>query len=106
MPSTVMEMTVTLVDFHPDLLPPVRTLWHLPVFPKIHDVATDKFQGPWFTTQLLLASTIGFTSFLMFSYGRTRWPLLFAPRTKLKGSSCVILHFENSSFLYCRIFTP
>jgi hypothetical protein len=35
----------------------------------------------------MLAGTIGIASFLLFSYGRTRWPLLFAPRTKLKGES-------------------
>lgn len=47
---------------------------------------TVKFEGPWFTTQLLLSGTIGLTSFLVFSYCRTRWPLIFAPRTKLKGA--------------------
>lgn len=45
-----------------------------------------KFEGPWFTTQLTISVTIGVTSFLIFSYGRRRWPLLFAPRTKLKGT--------------------
>jgi hypothetical protein len=50
-------------------------------------LSSDKFEGPWFTTQLLLSFTIGITSFLMFSYCRTRWPLVFAPRTKLKGMS-------------------
>ncbi|KAF9479802.1 DUF221-domain-containing protein [Pholiota conissans] len=48
---------------------------------------TFKFEGPWFTTQLGISVTIGVTSFLLFSYCRTRWPLLFAPRTKLKGFS-------------------
>ena len=48
-------------------------------------MSSDKFTGPWFTTQLMLSATIGVTSFLLFSYCRTRWPLLFAPRTKLKG---------------------
>ncbi|KAF8154629.1 hypothetical protein B0H34DRAFT_752640 [Crassisporium funariophilum] len=48
---------------------------------------TLKFEGPWFTTQLTISATIGVTSFLLFSYCRTRWPLLFAPRTKLKGFS-------------------
>ncbi|KAI0720255.1 hypothetical protein C8T65DRAFT_633946 [Cerioporus squamosus] len=38
-------------------------------------------------TQLTLSATIGLLSFLVFSYCRTRWPLLFAPRTKLKGFS-------------------
>ncbi|KAL5504873.1 hypothetical protein ACEPAH_7536 [Sanghuangporus vaninii] len=48
---------------------------------------TRTFEGPWFTTQLTLSLTIGLVSFLVFSYSRTRWPLLFAPRTKLKGFS-------------------
>jgi hypothetical protein len=30
-------------------------------------------------------------SFLIFSYSRTRWPLLFAPRTKLKGTCRLLL---------------
>ncbi|RPD67028.1 DUF221-domain-containing protein [Lentinus tigrinus ALCF2SS1-7] len=46
-----------------------------------------KFEGPWFLTQLTLSASIGLISFLVFSYCRTRWPLLFAPRTKLKGFS-------------------
>ncbi|KAI0352968.1 DUF221-domain-containing protein [Trametes cingulata] len=48
---------------------------------------TLKFEGPWFATQLTLSTAIGLVSFLVFSYCRTRWPLLFAPRTKLKGFS-------------------
>jgi calcium permeable stress-gated cation channel len=44
-----------------------------------------KFEGPWFTTQALISSSIGCTSFLVFCYCRMRWPLFFAPRTKLKG---------------------
>jgi hypothetical protein len=44
------------------------------------------FEGPWFETQLLLSTAIGVISFLLFSYARPRWPLLFAPRTKLKGT--------------------
>jgi len=50
-----------------------------------------KFEGPWFKTQLILSAAIGITSFLLFSYCRTRWPLLFAPRTKLKGKYNVSL---------------
>lgn len=34
----------------------------------------------------MLSTSIGITSFFLFSYCRTRWPLLFAPRTKLKGT--------------------
>ncbi|THU93310.1 DUF221-domain-containing protein [Dendrothele bispora CBS 962.96] len=48
---------------------------------------TVKFEGPWFSTQLFLSISIGLISFLIFCYSRTRWPLLFAPRTKLKGFS-------------------
>ncbi|KAK7062602.1 hypothetical protein VNI00_000090 [Paramarasmius palmivorus] len=33
---------------------------------------TLKFEGPWFSTQLLLSGSIGLTSFLIFSYSRTR----------------------------------
>lgn len=46
---------------------------------------SGKFEGPWFLTQLYLSTGIGLVSFLLFSYARTRWPLLFASRTKLKG---------------------
>ncbi|KAK0482482.1 hypothetical protein IW261DRAFT_1033633 [Armillaria novae-zelandiae] len=49
---------------------------------------TMKYEGPWFTTQLLLSGSIGIWAFLIFSYCRTRWPLYFAPRTKLKGAGC------------------
>jgi len=47
--------------------------------------STEKFEGPWFTTQLTISLSVGLTSFFLFSYCRTRWPLIFAPRTKLKG---------------------
>lgn len=57
-----------------------------------------KFEGPWFTTQLLLAGSIGVFSFLIFSYGRTRWPLSFAPRTKLKGFSPHEAHSHQAFF--------
>lgn len=59
--------------------------------PCAHNSTTVKFEGPWFTTQLTISVTIGVTSFLLFSYCRTRWPLLFAPRTKLKGWSSLIV---------------
>lgn len=57
-----------------------------------------KFEGPWFTTQLLLATSIGFSSFLIFSYCRTRYPLMFAPRTKLKGFSPHEAHAHQAFF--------
>ncbi|KAI5886540.1 DUF221-domain-containing protein [Schizophyllum commune H4-8] len=48
---------------------------------------TRTFEGPWFQTQLTISCALGFSSFIIFSYCRTRWPILFAPRTKLKGFS-------------------
>ncbi|KAH8109916.1 DUF221-domain-containing protein [Phellopilus nigrolimitatus] len=59
---------------------------------------TRKFEGPWFRTQLYLSTTIGLVSFLLFSYARTRWPLLFAPRTKLKGFSPHEAHARTAFF--------
>uniref|UniRef100_D8QM36 DUF221-domain-containing protein n=1 Tax=Schizophyllum commune (strain H4-8 / FGSC 9210) TaxID=578458 RepID=D8QM36_SCHCM len=47
---------------------------------------TRTFEGPWFQTQLTISCALGFSSFIIFSYCRTRWPILFAPRTKLKGA--------------------
>lgn len=46
---------------------------------------TVRYTGPWLQTQLVISLSIGIVSFLTFSYCRTRWPVLFAPRTKLKG---------------------
>jgi len=51
------------------------------------DSLAVKYAGPWFQTQLTLSSTIGLISFLLFTYARTRWLVLFAPRTKLKGGA-------------------
>ncbi|KAH9475924.1 Calcium permeable stress-gated cation channel 1 [Psilocybe cubensis] len=59
---------------------------------------TLKFEGPWFTTQLTISLTVGVLSFLIFSYCRTRWPLLFAPRTKLKGFSPHEAHAHQAFF--------
>ncbi|KAJ6568448.1 hypothetical protein B0H10DRAFT_2164417 [Mycena sp. CBHHK59/15] len=59
---------------------------------------TMKFEGPWFTTQLILSTSIGLFSFLVFSYCRTRWPILFAPRTKLKGFSPHEAHAHQAFF--------
>ncbi|KAG6866158.1 hypothetical protein C0991_008112 [Blastosporella zonata] len=58
----------------------------------------QKFEGPWFTTQLTISATIGIVSFLVFSYCRTRWPLIFAPRTKLKGFSPHEAHAHQAFF--------
>ncbi|KAF9527187.1 hypothetical protein CPB83DRAFT_876524 [Crepidotus variabilis] len=57
-----------------------------------------KFEGPWFQTQLTISLTIGIVSFFLFSYCRTRWPLLFAPRTKLKGFSPHEAHAHQAFF--------
>ncbi|KAI0689783.1 hypothetical protein BC835DRAFT_1367443 [Cytidiella melzeri] len=57
-----------------------------------------KYDGPWFATQLTLSSTIGVSSFLIFSYCRARYPLLFAPRTKLKAFSPHEAHAHNAFF--------
>ncbi|KAG1727490.1 late exocytosis, associated with Golgi transport-domain-containing protein [Suillus paluster] len=59
---------------------------------------TYKFEGPWFTTQILLASTIGLSSFLIFSYCRSRWPLIYAPRTMLKDFSPHEAHAHQAFF--------
>ncbi|CAE6451685.1 unnamed protein product [Rhizoctonia solani] len=58
---------------------------------------TQKFEGEWFTTQLTLSFGIGIASFSIFSLCRNRWPILFAPRTKLKGFSPHEAH-TNQSF--------
>ncbi|KAH9943319.1 uncharacterized protein BXZ73DRAFT_40317 [Epithele typhae] len=57
-----------------------------------------KFEGPWFFTQLALSATIGLASFIIFSYARMRWPILFAPRTKLKGFSPHEAHAHQAFF--------
>ncbi|KAG9092916.1 hypothetical protein FRC07_011565, partial [Ceratobasidium sp. 392] len=61
---------------------------------------SQKFEGPWFTTQLTLSAAIGLGSFILFSLCRTRWPVLFAPRTKLKGFSPHEAHVHNSFFAW------
>lgn len=44
--------------------------------------------GPWFSTQLGLSLAIGVSSFFLFCFLRTRWPVAYMPRTRLKGG-CV-----------------
>ncbi|TFK47344.1 DUF221-domain-containing protein [Heliocybe sulcata] len=72
--------------------------WDDPAGPPPGSPPTYKFEGPWFTTQLTLSATIGLISFLIFSYSRKRWPLLFAPRTKLKGFSPHEAHAHEAFF--------
>ncbi|KAI0249273.1 DUF221-domain-containing protein [Lactifluus subvellereus] len=59
---------------------------------------TLKYEGPWLSTQIMISSSIGLISFLVFSYSRTRWPLLFAPRTKLEGFSPHEAHGHSAFF--------
>ncbi|KAF8901139.1 hypothetical protein CPB84DRAFT_1708514 [Gymnopilus junonius] len=59
---------------------------------------TLKFEGPWFTTQLTISLSVGLVSFFLFSYCRTKWPLVFAPRTKLKGFSPHEAHAHQAFF--------
>ncbi|TDL20250.1 DUF221-domain-containing protein [Rickenella mellea] len=72
--------------------------WEEPGGPPPGSPPTRKFDGPWFQTQLFLSFAIGSASFLIFSYCRTRWPLLFAPRTKLKGFSPHEAHAHQAFF--------
>ncbi|KAI5996071.1 hypothetical protein EDC04DRAFT_2801083 [Pisolithus marmoratus] len=53
--------------------------------------------------KLLLSSSIGLVSFLVFSYFRSRWPLVFASRTKLKGFSPHEAHAQTSEFTILQI---
>jgi len=73
--------------FRPGPLQLVRLSFVLIDIVSSHDSLAVKYTGPWFQTQLTLASTIGLISFLLFTYAKTRWLVLFAPRTKLKGGS-------------------
>lgn len=66
-----------------------------------------KYDGPWFTTQLTISATVGVISFLIFSYCRTRYPLLFAPRTKLKGTPLwYVCCNDDSDMRYYLAFSP
>jgi len=49
------------------------------------DPRNIRYDGPWLQQQLILSSSIGIISFLLFSLIRRKSPALFAPRTKLKG---------------------
>ncbi|KZV93163.1 DUF221-domain-containing protein [Exidia glandulosa HHB12029] len=58
--------------------------------------ALRQFEGPWFSMQLSLSLALGLFSFALFSFCRRRWPLLFSPRTKLKGAA-VVAHVGTSA---------
>ncbi|CAG8567760.1 9302_t:CDS:10 [Ambispora leptoticha] len=49
------------------------------------DTRSDARKTVLLTTQLAVATSIGFLSFLLFCFLRPRWSTLFAPRTRLKG---------------------
>ncbi|WRT64883.1 uncharacterized protein IL334_001819 [Kwoniella shivajii] len=53
---------------------------------------TQKFEGPWFSTQLTLSLAIGLTSFFAFCFLRTSWDVVYMGRTKLKDFSPTPAH--------------
>ncbi|KAK8846853.1 hypothetical protein IAR55_005941 [Kwoniella newhampshirensis] len=57
---------------------------------------TQKFDGPWFSTQLTLSLVIGLTSFFLFCFLRTRWEVVYMGRTKLKDFSPTLAHTPDS----------
>jgi hypothetical protein len=61
---------------------------------------TYRYEGPWFSTQLSISFAIGGFSFLLFSYCKNKWPVLFAPRTKLKGFSPHEAHAHQAIFAW------
>ncbi|KAH9060511.1 DUF221-domain-containing protein [Lactarius vividus] len=86
-----LDTTLSMADY-------VHTSFDEPGGPPPGSPPTIKYQGPWLSTQIMLSSSIGVTAFLIFSYCRTRWPLLFAPRTKLKGFSPHEAHAHGAFF--------
>ncbi|OWZ67604.1 hypothetical protein AYX14_04653 [Cryptococcus neoformans] len=59
---------------------------------------TQKFNGPWFSTQLALSLSIGVTSFLVFCFLRTRWEMVYMGRTKLKDFSPISAHDPDAHY--------
>ncbi|KPV72603.1 uncharacterized protein RHOBADRAFT_29756 [Rhodotorula graminis WP1] len=59
-----------------------------------------KYQGPWFSTQLVLSLGVGITSFFVFCWIRRyeKFKVLYAPRTMLKGFSPHEVHDHESFF--------
>ncbi|WVW78588.1 hypothetical protein I302_100544 [Kwoniella bestiolae CBS 10118] len=57
---------------------------------------TQKFDGPWFSTQLTLSLAIGLTSFFTFCFLRTRWDVVYMGRTKLKDFSPTPAHSPDA----------
>ncbi|GAA5824868.1 hypothetical protein JCM11251_005374 [Rhodosporidiobolus azoricus] len=60
----------------------------------------ERYQGPWFSTQLTLSLSVGLGSFLIFCALRRleRFKVLYSPRTLLKGFSPHEVH-DHDSFL-------
>nr|XP_019005258.1 uncharacterized protein I203_02105 [Kwoniella mangroviensis CBS 8507]OCF68719.1 membrane protein [Kwoniella mangroviensis CBS 8507] len=56
----------------------------------------QKFDGPWFSTQLILSLAIGLTSFFTFCFLRTRWDVVYMGRTKLKDFSPTPAHSPDT----------
>ncbi|OCF40913.1 membrane protein [Kwoniella heveanensis CBS 569] len=57
---------------------------------------TQKFDGPWFSTQMTLSLGIGLTSFFLFCFLRTRWEVVYMGRTKLKDFSPTAAHSPDA----------
>ncbi|WVQ97942.1 hypothetical protein IAU59_005061 [Kwoniella sp. CBS 9459] len=57
---------------------------------------TQKFDGPWFSTQITLSLGIGLTSFFLFCFLRTRWEVVYMGRTKLKDFSPTAAHSPDA----------
>ncbi|BEI86180.1 hypothetical protein CcaverHIS002_0604670 [Cutaneotrichosporon cavernicola] len=59
------------------------------------DEKAGDYSGPWLQTQLMLSLGVGLTSFLVFSFLRTRWQLVYMPRTKLQDFSPAAAHVPD-----------
>ncbi|GAA5902674.1 hypothetical protein JCM6882_004039 [Rhodosporidiobolus microsporus] len=64
----------------------------------------ERYQGPWFSTQLTLSLSVGIVSFLVFCALRRveRFKVLYSPRTLLKGFSPHEVHDHDSFFGWIR----
>ncbi len=50
-----------------------------------NDPRDQRYQGPWFKQIIILSLVIGVPSLIAFSFVRTRYSALYAPRSKIKG---------------------
>ncbi|GAA5863074.1 hypothetical protein JCM8547_002789 [Rhodosporidiobolus lusitaniae] len=71
-----------------------------PDIPGLPTGGKEKFQGPWFSTQLTLSLSVGLGAFLLFCVLRRieRFKVLYAPRTLIKGFSPHEVHDQDSLF--------